>query len=334
LRSGTAGEAWSLGGLPHGYRKETFMITIFMSKGNSLESIDELARDSWINVLDPSEDEIAYLCRELSIPQDFVMAALDIDERARTDKEGDAVLILWRVPLFRGRSADIPFTTIPFGVILANNVVITICKMENDIVQAVVNDQVSGLSVAKRNRFTLQLLLLTASRYLRYLRRINRKVDRLEDELQLSMRNEELLELLKYQKSLVYFTTALKSNELMMERLQRSRLFEMYPDDGDLLDDVLTENRQAIEMVSIANDILSQMMDAFASIISNNLNVVMKFLTSVTIVLMLPTLVASFYGMNVRLPLQDSPYAFLFTLIVSFVLSFAVVLVFLKKDWF
>ena len=310
------------------------MITIFMSKGNSLESIDELARDSWINVLDPSEDEIAYLCRELSIPQDFVMAVLDIDERARTDKEGDAVLILWRVPLFRGRSADIPFTTIPFGVILANNVVITICKMENDIVQAVVNDQVSGLSVAKRNRFTLQLLLLTASRYLRYLRRINREVDRLEDELQLSMRNEELLELLKYQKSLVYFTTALKSNELMMERLQRSRLFEMYPDDGDLLDDVLTENRQAIEMVSIANDILSQMMDAFASIISNNLNVVMKFLTSVTIVLMLPTLVASFYGMNVSLPLQDSPYAFPFTLIVSFALSFAVVLVFLKKDWF
>jgi len=323
-----------LGSLPHGDRKETFMITIFMSKGNSLESIDELARDSWINVVDPSEDEIAYLCRELNIPQDFVMAALDIDERARTDKEGDAVLILWRVPLYQGRSADIPFTTIPFGVILTTNVVITICKMENDIVQAVVNDQVSGLSVAKRNRFTLQLLLLTASRYLRYLRRINREVDRLEDELQLSMRNEELLELLKYQKSLVYFTTALKSNELMMERLQRSRLFEMYPDDGDLLDDVLTENRQAIEMVSIANDILSQMMDAFASIISNNLNVVMKFLTSVTIVLMLPTLVASFYGMNVRLPLQDSPYAFLFTLIVSFVLSFAVVLVFLKKDWF
>ena len=310
------------------------MITIFMSKGNSLESIDELARDSWINVLDPSEDEIAYLCRELNIPQDFVMAVLDIDERARTDKEGDAVLILWRVPLYQGRSADIPFTTIPFGVILTTNVVITICKMENDIVQAVVNDQVSGLSVAKRNRFTLQLLLLTASRYLRYLRRINREVDRLEDELQLSMRNEELLELLKYQKSLVYFTTALKSNELMMERLQRSRLFEMYPDDGDLLDDVLTENRQAIEMVSIANDILSQMMDAFASIIANNLNVVMKFLTSVTIILMLPTLVASFYGMNVRLPLQDSPYAFLFTLIVSFALSFAVVLVFLKKDWF
>ena len=148
------------------------------------------------------------------------------------------------------------------------------------------------------------------------------------------MKNKELLELLKYQKSLVHFTTALRSNELMMERLQKSRLFDMHPDDQDLLEDVLTENQQAIEMVTISNDILSQMMDAFASIISNNLNVVMKFLTAVTIILMLPTLVASFYGMNVGLPLQNSPFAFLLTLIVSLALSFVVVLIFLKKNWF
>lgn len=310
------------------------MITILVSKGNGLESINDLARDSWVNLVDPSEDEIAYLCRELNVPEDFVTAALDIDERARTDREGEATLILWRVPYHHGHSADIPFTTIPLGVVLANGVVVTVCKTENDIIQAVMNGQVSGFSVAKRNRLVLQLLLLTAVWYLKYLRRINREVDRLEDELQRSMRNEELLDLLKYQKSLVYFTTALRSNELMMERLQRTRLFEMYPDDGDLLDDVLTENRQAIEMVGIANDILSQMMDAFASIISNNLNVVMKFLTSVTIILMLPTLIASFYGMNVRLPLQDSPYAFMLTLVASFALSLVVVLVFLKKDWF
>ena len=206
--------------------------------------------------------------------------------------------------------------------------------MENEVIQDFITGQVAGWSTAKRNRFLLQILLKTATKYLRYLRKIDRKVDELEDKLQLSMRNKELLELLKYQKSLVYFTTALKSNELMMERLQKSQLFEMHPDDKDLLEDVLTENQQAIEMVGISNDILSQMMDAFASIISNNLNVVMKFLTSVTIILMLPTLIASLYGMNVGLPLQNSPYAFLLTLLVSFVLSLLVVLVFLKKDWF
>jgi magnesium transporter len=158
-------------------------------------------------------------------------------------------------------------------------------------------------------------------------------VDALEDKLQRSMRNQEVLELLKYEKSLTYFTTALKSNELMMERLQRSQLFQTYPDDLELLEDVLTENQQAIEMVNIAGAILRQMMDACASIISNNLNIVMKFLASITIVLSLPTLVASLYGMNVRLPFEASPLAFPLILVVSFVLSVSVAWIFSKRDW-
>jgi magnesium transporter len=191
------------------------------------------------------------------------------------------------------------------------------------------------LSTAKRNRFVLQLLLSTANRYLSYLREINKIVDTLEDQLQLSLRNKEVLELLKYQKSLVYFTTALRSNELVMERLQKSQMFRQYPDDEDLLEDVLTENQQAIEMVGIANDILSQMMDAFASIISNNLNSVMKFLASITIVMAIPTMVASFYGMNVDLPLAHNGFLdFWMVLGISICIALVVIVLFWRKDWF
>jgi len=310
------------------------MITVLKGERGGLEKINELAPNIWVNVIDPSADEITRLRRELGIPHDFLIASLDIDEKARTDREENVRLILLRVPYFQGQSADVLFTTIPLGIILTDNLIVTVCKVESDVIQDFLTGQVAGWSTAKRNRFLLQILLKTATKYLRHLRQVDKEIDALEDKLQLSMKNKELLELLKYQKSLVYFTTALRSNELMMERLQKSQLFEMHPDDEDLLEDVLTENQQAIEMVGISNDILSQMMDAFASIISNNLNVVMKFLTSVTIILMLPTLVASFYGMNVGLPLQNSPYAFLLILIFSLAISFVVVLVFLKKNWF
>jgi magnesium transporter len=190
-----------------------------------------------------------------------------------------------------------------------------------------------GLSTAKRHRFVLHLPLHVAARYLACLRDINREVDALEDRLQRSLQNRELQELLKFQKSLVYFTTALKSNELMIERLQKTLFFQAYPEDQDLLDDVLTENRQAIEMTNIASNILSQMMDAFASIISNNLNSVMKLLASATIMLTVPTLIASFYGMNLDLPGETAPQAFAVVVGVSLALVVLTGFVFWKRDW-
>jgi len=311
------------------------MITILKGESGGLESIHELAPGSWVSLVNPNPDEIKYVAQELRIAPDFLMAALDEDEKARTDREDGARLILWRIPCSqRLSSGDVPFDTVPFGVVLSGQVIVSICLEENEIFQGFLADRVPRWSTAERNRFLLLLLLRTAKWHLRYLRQIDREVDSLEDKLQLSMRNSELLELLKYQKSLIYFTTALRSNELMMERLRRSGELEKHPDDQDLLDDVLTENQQAIEMVDISSNILSQMMDAFASIISNNMNIVMKFLTSVTIILMLPTLVASFYGMNVKLPFGNAPYAFALTLVASFALSIVTVLVFLKKDWF
>ncbi len=217
-------------------------------------------------------------------------------------------LVILRVPRYQGETSDIPYTTVPLGIIQTDRVVVTVCSFESDLIRGLTNGRVRNLSTSKRNRFLLHIFLVAAQQYLTYLRAINKTVDVLEDKLQLSLRNREVLELLKYQKSLTYFTTALKANELMMARLQKSQLFRMYPDDEDLLEDALTEIGQAIEMTNISSGILSAMMDAFASIISNNLNVVMKFLASVTIILALPSLVASIYGMNVDLPL-GSPSA-------------------------
>lgn len=309
------------------------MISIYKNSESGLSILPAPAPGSWINVVDPTPDEIAQL-NALCIPQDYLTYPLDIDERARTERENGEVLIVLRAPQFQGTSADIPYTTIPLGIILTEQYVVTVCRQDNLILQEFASGRMRNLSTGKRQRFVLRLLLLTAQKYLNYLREITKVVDVLEDELQMSTRNKEVLELLKYQKSLTYFTTALKSNELMMERLQRTQLFRTYPEDEDLLEDVLTENQQAIEMTNITSNILSSMMDAFASIISNNLNAVMKFLASITIVLSVPTMIASFFGMNVDLPFEQHPFAFLFVLALSLVTGLSVVYIFMKRDWF
>jgi magnesium transporter len=308
------------------------MITIYKSTEAGLTTLTEPTEGCWINMVDPTPEEFAWL-ENLGVPHDYIAYPLDVDERPRVERENGELLIVLRVPLFNGKTADIPFSTIPLGIVLTDQYLVTVCKQDNSILQDMVRGRTRGLSTPKRYRFILRLLLLTATTYLNYLREITKTVDALEDQLQLSTRNREVYELLKYQKSLTYFTTALKSNELMMERLQRSSLFKTYPEDEDLLDDVLTENQQAIEMTNITSNILSSMMDAFASIISNNLNAVMKFLASITIIVSLPTLITSFYGMNVNLPFMDSPWAYLFTVALAVVVTVAVSLFFVKKDW-
>jgi magnesium transporter len=310
------------------------MITIYRKKADTtLETCAEPTEGCWISVVDPTPEEITRL-HALGIPQDYITYALDVDERPRTEKENGDVFVLLRIPHFQGKTVDIPYTTIPLGIILSHEYIVTVCRFENDVIQDFINGRVKNLSTGKRNRFVLRILLGTANRYLIHLREITKTVEMLEDELQQSTRNREVLELLKYQKSLTYFTTALKSNELMLERLQRSQLFKTYPDDIDLLEDVITENQQAIEMTNIQTNILNGLMDAFASIISNNLNSIMKFLASITIVISLPTMVASFFGMNVNVPLGQHPIGFLFILGLSIVMSSIAALIFYKRDWF
>jgi len=309
------------------------MLTINKHSETGLVTLNEPIEGCWISLVDPTSEEVARV-QSLGIPLDYLTYPLDLDERARAERENGELLIIFRIPINQGVSSDIPFISIPLGIVLTEKYFITICRQENDILMDFASGKMRGLSTGKRNRFLLRILLSTAQKYLFYLREINKQVDILEDKLQRSTRNKEVLELLKYEKSLTYFTTALKSNELLMERLQRSQMFKAYPDDEDLLEDVLTENQQAIEMVNISNNILSSMMDAFASIISNNLNGVMKFLASITIILSIPTIIASFYGMNVRIPFEEHQFAFLIVIVITLLIALPVVWIFYKRDWF
>ena len=309
------------------------MVAIYKNTEEGLSMLTEPTYGCWINAINPTHDEINWL-QSLGIPHDYITYPLDVDERSRTERENGELLIVLRIPYFQGHNEDIPYATVPLGIILNDRYLVTICKRETDILSEFAAGRVKSLATGKRLRFVLRLLLSTASKYLVYLREINHTVEALEDQLQLSTSNKEVMELLKYQKSLTYFTTALKSNELMMERLQRSQIFKAYPEDEDLLEDVITENQQAIEMTNISSNILSSMMDAFASIISNNLNVVMKFLTSFTIVLSIPVMISSFFGMNVPIPMEGHPAAFLAIFIISILLSLSIAYLFMKKDWF
>ena len=308
------------------------MIEIFKTMGSIQNIITEYEKDCWINVVSPSEDEIKSLSQDLNIPVDFLTSPLDIDERPRIEVEGKNMLVLIRIPHF-DKDNDIQFITVPLGIIFADDMILTVCARKNDVIQTFVNGRIRGWSTAKRSQFILRIFSRTALIYLDYLKQINKQTSEVEDRLERSLKNEELIELLNFEKSLVYFTTSLHANELVMERLQKTNMIKMYPDDNDLLEDVIIENRQAIEMANIHSNILSGIMDAFASVISNNLNVVMKFLTSVTIILNFPVLVASIYGMNVKLPLQDWSHAFAFTMAVSLAISILSVVLFAKKKW-
>lgn len=310
------------------------MIRYYKSTDAGLETLDKAVPNCWINVVDPTTDEIEFLAG-LDIPQDFITYPLDIDERSRIEREDDGTtLILIRVPYFQGLKVDVPYTTLPLGLVLTDKYIVTICRRAVDVLQVFSSGKISKLSTAKRNRFVLRVLLANAQNFLNFVREINKATDLLEDALNASMRNNEVLELLKYQKSLVYFTTALKTNELTLVRLQRTAFFKMYPDDEDLLEDVITENQQAIEMTNISENILTSTMDAFASIISNNLNGVMKFLASVTIVLSLPTIVTGFFGMNVPLPLESNPMGYLAIIGIIVTVSVLVTIIFMRRDWF
>jgi magnesium transporter len=250
------------------------------------------------------------------------------------ERDEDYTFILVRIP-HRQPDSDIPYTTIPLGIMIKGNVIVTICRYDKEMFKVLANGKYRLLKTGKRYRFALYIFLETATRYLTHLREINRITEALEDQLQKSTRNREVLELLKYQKSLTYFATALRSNEVMMERVQKTQIFNYYEEDQDLLEDVLTENQQAIQMTSIATELLSAMMDAFASIISNNLNAVMKILAALTIIIALPGTVGTFFGMNVPLPLSDSsPWSFLMIIGISVALAMLATYIFYKRDWF
>ena len=308
------------------------MLTIYKTTEQGLEQLDSMANGSWIKVVDPTAEEIQKLA-DWGVDADYINYSLDLDEMPRIERDEEYTFILVRIP-HRQPDNDIPYITIPLGILIKGNMVVTICRYEKDIFSVLADGKYRLLKTGKRYRFALYIFLETATRYLTHLREINRLTEALEDQLQKSTRNSEVLGLLKYQKSLTYFATALRSNEVMMERVQKTQLFNYYEEDQDLLEDVLTENQQAIQMTSIATEILSGMMDAFASIISNNLNGVMKGLAAITIIINVPAVVAAFFGMNVKLPGESHPLAFIGVFAISFAMTAIATFIFYKRDWF
>ena len=282
---------------------------------------------SWLHVSRPDAVERRRLEEELKLPPALLAHALDLDEMARIDRAGDVTLVVLRVPSVEDQAAPLPFRSLALGVFFHNGEVVTVTAGETDVMERFAPPQGSPIA------FVLRLMLATAERFLEHLRKIERTVDEVESQLKQSLSNREVLTLLRYQKSLVHFTTALRANEVMLDRLLADPHLKLSEAEEELHEDILVELRQAIQMTSVAEEILSQMMDAFASIISNNLNVVMKALTSLTIILGLPTMVASFYGMNVALPLAQHPYAFLMTILVALVISGATAWLFWRRRW-
>lgn len=310
------------------------MIQVLLTVGEETVNITSLQeKGSWICLLKPTEEEIQRVSRETGVLRGLLEAPLDDEERPRIETEAGQVLIIVNVPIVV-ENGYVVYDTLPLGIVVTDTHIITVCLEENEVINELIRGRVKSFYTYKKTRLTLQILYKTASYFLKYLKEIDRKSNEIEQALHGSMQNRELIKLLNLGKSLTYFTTSLRSNEIVMKKLLRTNILKMYAEDEDLLEDVITENAQALEMSEVYSNILSGTMDAFASIISNNLNIVMKILTSITIILAVPTMVASFFGMNVPLPFGDSPYGFIYVIIISFILSLGAVFTMLKKDIF
>lgn len=308
------------------------MLQIFQTVEDKLQEIDQFSEGCWAALTKPTNEELQQVVQETGIDIDDLRAPLDDEERSRIEQEDDYVVVLVDIPSLDEKDR---YVTIPLGIYMTKQLIVTVCLEETPVLKAFMNNRVKEFFTFKRTRFVFQILYRNATSYLRYLRIIDRKSEQIEEKLHISQKNKELIELLELEKSLVYFTTSLRSNETVLEKLLRTEKVKKYPEDEELLEDVIVENKQAIEMANIYSGILSGMMDAFASVISNNLNVVMKFLSTVTIVMSIPTMIASFYGMNFdNIPLGHSPYGFYIITACTLVITSLVVLFFKKKNLF
>jgi magnesium transporter len=309
------------------------MLKIYKTINNELIQCQAIVEGAWIDLVNPSAEEINQVSSALNVDPDFLKAALDEEERARIESEDGNILILVDIPITEQEGNMNLYTTMPLAIILTRNTIITVCLREDTILNDFRRSRVKSFFTHYRARFVLQILYRNSTKYLQDLKQIDKTSHQIERELHQSMKNKELIQMLKLEKSLVYFSTALKANEIVLEKLMKFEYIKNYPEDAELLEDVIIENKQAIEMANIYSSILTGTMDAFASVISNNLNIVMKFLTSVTIVMAIPTMIASFFGMNVDMPLR-SPSAFWTIMGISVVTSLITGIVLYRKKMF
>lgn len=315
------------------------MIRYYTKQHGNLVELESYESAHWVNITPPfSQEELEYMAQELDIPLDFLTDSLDIDERSRYEREDDVRLVVLNTPILN--NANEPnaaiYITVPIGIILVDELIITITAFENPILKKFLRGKVRGFNPNDASLFVLQIFEQNVYRFLTCLKDLNLKRNLLEQELYDSSRNSELQELLQIEKSLVYFVTSLSANELMKMKMQRTDLLRVKGSEykEDLFSDIIIDNSQALEMSNTYTNILSGTMDAFASIISNNLNIVMQRLTSITIVLMIPTVIASFFGMNVKNGFEDDPYAFYLIIIISIFLAILVATFFRQKRMF
>ncbi|HRH58999.1 MAG TPA: magnesium transporter CorA family protein [Chitinophagaceae bacterium] len=312
------------------------MIQYFKNINNHTAEIDSPENGAWVNVVPPlKEEEFAELSEVLDIPIEFLRDSLDIDERPRYELQDNVRFIVIKTPAENNsfNDSDAYYITIPICIILTHNQVVTVNSFDNGAIKKFLNT-FEKRHPDKRGMMVLKVFEKVAQNFMEHLKEINQRRNLYEQKLYDSNRNEELLELMRIQKSLVYFVTALRSNELMMLKLERTNFLGLTEEEREFLNDVIVDTSQALEMANIYTNILSSTMDAFASIISNNLNNVMKRLTSITIILTLPVLVTSIYGMNVALPYANSPHAFYIPVILSIAISVIIAWYFMKKKWF
>jgi len=286
----------------------------------SLERLETIVPECWVNLSAPTEDELKIVEDALGLPPEFLRYPLDEEERPRIDldDENDHVLIIADFPYIRREGNNAKYETQPLGIVLANKCLVTVSLREANVLDQFKNNRVRDFITGFKTRFTLQIMFAGAKDYLKFLRYIDKTIDSAEHQLSKSISNKELFKLMELGKSLIYFSTSLKSNESVLEKLMRGKFIKQYEDDEDLLEDVIIEYKQALEMANIYASIINGTMDAYASIISNNLNVVMKFMAAMTIVLSVPTVITSFFGQNVLFPFNDgfagAPWPFILTI--------------------
>ena len=317
------------------------MIQVYKHSNGHLEDNISLAaaeKGSWIHVVNPDSEDLQLVSMVTEIPTDVLKTALDTEERSHVEIEDNYIFVVINIPIILETDS---YDTLPLGIFITPDFIITLCIQETEVMRAFTENKYPLFYTFKKTRFLFQILYRSATLFLRYLMQINRRTDDIEEILRHSMRNKEFFLLLELQKSLTYFTSALRSNGIVMERLMRLRrntslhhLIKMYEEDEDLLEDVIIENKQAIEMVEMYSNILMNMSDTFASIISNNLNLVMKFLASITIMLAVPTIIFSLWGINVPVPFQDTAAGFYYVVGIAMCCTIVAVIMLWRKDLF
>lgn len=312
------------------------MISYLKKYNGEIKETDSIEDSCWINIYPPYEHgSLDVLAKDLDIPLDFLTDSMDLDERSRFERDELSTLILVNSPVLNdeGKDSEAIYITIPIGIVLTANHIVTVCAYENPVLDKFLENKVKNFDPSDRKMFVLQIFEQNVFRFLECLKKLNLKRNLIEQELYHSSRSFELQQLLRIEKSMVYFVSSLSTNELLKMKIKRTDLLKIGTDNlySELFEDVIIDNSQALEMSNVYTHILSGTMEAYASIISNNLNIIIHRLTIVTIILLVPSMVASFYGMNLDfLPFTHLKYSFLFIIIISIILGFAVVYYFSK----